>query len=268
MTDPMPVTGRTRLFGIVADPIAHVRTPEAVNAHLAQQGIDGILVPFHVAPADLPGFFATARGLRNLAGFVITVPHKTAAMELVDRLEAPGRMVGAINTVRREPDGRLTGTMFDGVGFVEGLKAEGLDPRGRRVCMAGAGGAANAIAFALAAAGVARLTIANRTRAKAEALAERVSASFPGVDVGAGPAVATGQDMIVNATSLGLAPGDALPFDVSTLTRGAVVAEIIMKPERTPLLAEAEARGCRTHYGRHMLDHQVRLMVGFMNGTS
>lgn len=264
----MPVTGHTRLFGIVADPIAQVRTPQVLNAHFERQGFDGILVPFHVAPPDLPAFVAAMRAMRNLGGFIVTVPHKTAMLELVDRVEDAGRLTGAINTVRREADGTLTGTMFDGVGFVAGLRAEGLDPRGRRVCMAGAGGAANAIAFALAEAGVARLTIANRTAAKAEELAARVRAACPGVAVAAGPAVAAGHDMLVNATSLGLADGDALPFDVSTLTAGTVVAEIIMKPARTPLLAAAEARGCPTHYGRHMLDHQVRLMADFLIGGS
>lgn len=264
----MEITGKTSIFAILADPIGHVRTPQVVNAHFAAAGYDGVLVPMNVAEEDLEATFIALRGMKNLGGVIITVPHKTRAAELVDELEPQGRLVGAINAIRRTPDGRLVGTMFDGIGFVAGLKAEGLNPKGLRVCMAGAGGAANAIAFALAEAGVARLTIANRTRAKAEALADRVRAAYPAVDVHAGDAVATGQDMIVNATSLGLKEDDALPFDVSTLTPETVVAEIIMKPVQTALLAAAEARGCRTHYGCHMLDQQVRLMASFVTGNA
>lgn len=258
------ITGRTRLFGIVADPVGHVRTPQVFNARFAALGADAVLVPFHVPAALLGAAFEGFRAMRNLGGVVVTVPHKTAAVALCDEVTEAARAVGAVNTVRRTPDGKLVGEIFDGEGFVAGLRAQGIEPAGRRVYLAGAGGAANAIAFSLARAGVARLTVANRTATRAEDLVSRVRAHFPGLAAGLGGRAPGDHDLVVNATSLGLAPEDPLPFDVEGLRPDQVVAEIIMKPEHTPLLVEAARRGCRVHLGRHMLDCQVELMARFM----
>ncbi|MFA7668146.1 MAG: shikimate dehydrogenase, partial [Burkholderiaceae bacterium] len=174
------------------------------------------------------------------------------------------RAIGAVNTIRRDPDGRLIGDMFDGTGFVAGLKKCGNDPAGRKVLLLGAGGAAAAIAHALAKAGVDALTIANRTHSKAQEMVERVAGSVPGVRVAAGDDDPSGYDMVVNATSLGMRPDDPLPLDVARLSPDTLVAEIIMKPEMTALLQQAQARGCPIHLGRHMLEEQAALMVGFM----
>jgi shikimate dehydrogenase len=258
------ISGRTRLYAIVADPVGHVRTPMVFNARFAARGQDAVLIPVHVAPAGLPAFFDAARVMRNLGGFVVTVPHKPASVALCDEVSELARAIGAVNTIRREADGRLCGDMFDGEGFLTGLRQEGIEPAGAAVYMSGAGGAANAIAFSLARAGVARLTLANRTRARAEELAARVRAHYPAVDVGVGSPDPTGHRLVVNATSLGLREGDPLPLDVERLTPDAIVAEIIMIPEQTRLLREAARRGCRVHLGRHMLDTQIELMARFM----
>jgi shikimate dehydrogenase len=153
--------------------------------------------------------------------------------------------------------------MFDGAGFVAGLRSQGHDPAGRRTLLVGAGGAAGAIAFALAEAGVASLTIANRTRSKAEEIVARVTRFFPDRPIRVGTADPTGHDIVINATSLGLKPGDPLPIDPALLTPSMIVAEIIMKPETTALLAAAKAKGCAVHYGRHMLDQQIALIARF-----
>jgi shikimate dehydrogenase len=197
-------------------------------------------------------------------GFIVTAPHKRAAVPLCDEVVGEGRLVGAINTVRRESDGRLVGDLFDGSGFVEGLRGVGWDPARRRIFLMGAGGAGNALAFALARAGVAALTLHNRTAAKAEDLAGRVKAAYPACDVRTGPRDARGHDIAVNATSVGLAPGDPPPFDVAMLPPSTLVAEVIMIPELTPLLAAARARGLQVQFGRHMLDCQVELMFRFL----
>jgi shikimate dehydrogenase len=258
------ITGRTRLYAIVADPVGHVRTPMVFNARFAAKGTDAVLVPLHVPPAGLPDLFRAARAMKNLGGLIVTVPHKSAAVALCDEVSDMARAIGAVNTIRREPDGRLLGEMFDGPGFLAGLRQEGIEPRGRSVLLSGAGGAANAIAFVLAQAGVARLTIANRTSARAEELAARVRRYAPTVEISAGPPDPTGHELVVNATSLGLKEEDALPLDVDRLTPGMIVAEIIMIPEQTKLLREAARRGCRVHLGRHMLDTQVELMARFI----
>ena len=120
------ITGRTRLFAIVADPIGHVRTPQVFNARFAARGTDAVLVPFHVDAAGLPEAFRAFRAMKNLGGLIVTVPHKTAAVALCDAVGETGRAVGAVNTIRREPDGRLVADMFDGEGFLAGLRAEGM----------------------------------------------------------------------------------------------------------------------------------------------
>ena len=262
------ITGRTWVFGILADPIHHVRTPQALNALMEKRGFDGVLAPFHVGAADLAAFVGALRLMRNLGGFIVTVPHKTAIVSLCDEVTESARRIGAVNAVRREADGRLIGEMLDGAGFVAGLRRSGIEPNGRSVYLAGAGGAANAIAFALAQAGVSRLTIANRTRPKAEDLVRRVAAFLPAAKVEIGSPDPSGHDLVVNATSLGLKDGDPPPLDADRLDGSQVVAEIIMQPETTALLAAAAACGCRVHPGKPMLTCQLDLMADFMGMRS
>jgi shikimate dehydrogenase len=195
---------------------------------------------------------------------VVTAPLKGPTAALCDVLEGSGRLAGAVNALRREPDGRLVGDLFDGLGFVAGLRAHGHGPDGKRVFIAGAGGAGTALAFALAGAGAAAITLHNRTRGKAEALAAQVRAAFPQCAVRVGSDDPRGHDIAVNATALGLAPGDPLPFDVDRLDPSILAAEVIMKPANTAMLERAAARGCRIHQGTHMLDGQAALLARFL----
>jgi len=265
MTD---ISGHTRIYGILADPVHHIRTPQRLNALMRERGHDGVMVPFHVGAEDLATVVAGLKCMKTFGGFVVTVPHKTAIVALCDEVSERVRLVGAANCVRREVDGRLVGEILDGLGFVAGLRREGFAPEGRRVLLLGAGGAANAIAFALAEAGIASLAIANRTRAKSEDLAQRLAQAFPQLPVTLDDADPAGHDIVVNGTSLGLAEGDPLPVDVSRLTDRQVVAEVIMQPRVTALLAAAEGQGCRIHYGAPMLECQLEMMADFMGMTS
>lgn len=264
----MLITGNTRLFAILADPIAQVRTPEVLNAYFAEHHVDGVLVPMHVPADKLAITLDAIRGMKNMGGCIITVPHKNAVAELCDVLGPTAKATGAVNTVRRLPDGRLYGDMFDGAGFVSGLISQGHDPKGKRVLLVGAGGASGAIAFALVQAGVGELVITNRTLSKAEEIATRIKSIVADAPVRAGDSNAQGYDIVVNATSLGMRPDDALPLDVNTIASSTLVAEIIMKPALTPLLDAAQQKGCTVHFGRHMLDEQVRLMAEFMLDTA
>lgn len=258
------ITGNTKLYGILADPIHHVKTPQVMNRLFAEQGHDGVLVPLHVQAEGLADAVRGLRRIQSLAGVIVTVPHKTVIPALCDDLTEQARMVGAVNCIRRDADGTLTGAILDGVGFVEGLRGAGHDPKGQRVILAGAGGAASAIAFALAEAGITALTIANRTEARARDLADRVSAAYPDVTLSTDATAVSQADIVVNATSLGMRSGDALPLDTSQLHDGQIVAEAIMDPAVTPLLAAAEKVGARTHPGLPMLQSQARLMAEFM----
>lgn len=257
------ITGTSRLYAIIGDPVGHVRTPMAFNAHFAEHGIDAVCVALQIERDDLRAGWQGLKALRNLDGFIVTAPHKAEAATLCERLTGDGEHVGVVNTVRREPDGSFTGTLLDGRGFVAGLRAHGHDPGGTRVFMAGAGGAGNALAFALANAGVSAITIHNRTRSRAEDLAARVQAAFPRCRARAGTSDASGHDIAVNATSLGLEPHDPLPFDLGTVAPDALVAEVIMMPSTTPLLRAAEASGHRVHRGTHMLEGQLGEMMSF-----
>ena len=257
------ITGTTRLYAIIGDPIAHVRTPISFNERFAAMGIDAVCVPILIPPAQFDVALAGMKAMPNLDGFIITAPHKSGVMRFCDAIEPGARLVGAVNTVRRDADGRYAGTMLDGHGFVAGLRVQGHDPAGKSVFIFGAGGAASAISFALAQAGVARITIRNRTLEHAAQLAARLQAAFPGLSAqpGDGP---HGHDIALNATPVGLEPGDPLPFPIAALSPGTLVAEVLMKPPTTALLAAAAAAGYNIHQGRHMLENQLGLMFDFL----
>jgi shikimate dehydrogenase len=192
------------------------------------------------------------------------MPHKSAIVPLLDEVAPEARDVGACNVVRRDAGGRLAGTMLDGEGFVAGLRRAGLDVAGKRVFLAGAGGAAAGIAFALAKHGAGSLSIHNRTLARAEALGARVRVAWPRLRVATAGPDPTGHDLVVNATSLGMRPGDPLPLDAAGLTPGMVAAEVVIAAEPTPFLAAAARRGCAVHPGLPMLEAQIELMLDFM----
>ena len=263
-TEPFHITGHTRFLAIVADPIHHVKTPQRINELLRAHRIDAVMVPMHVAADDLATVLNALRHVPNFSGCVVTVPHKTKALALCDEVSDEARQIGAVNVVHRLPDGRLRGGMLDGIGFVDGLRGAGISPAGLSVYLAGAGGAASAIAFSLAQAGVRHLTVANRSAEKAASLIERLLREYPALTASVGSSDPSGHDLVVNATSLGLRPGDALPLDVSKLSPTQTVAEIIMDPAETELLKAARARGCRVHEGAPMLACQIRLMAAFM----
>ena len=258
------VSGKTKLYGIVADPVGQVKAPEMMRKVFEQRGIDGVLMPMHVAPKDLPAFTHALRGIQNFGGMVVTVPHKTTIGVLCDEITAAARTVGAVNIVRRDPDGRLFGDILDGRGFVAGLRLHGIEPKGKKILLAGAGGAANAIAFALAEVGAAKLAVYNRSADKVRAMFARLAPIYPQLELVLGTRNPQGYDLVVNATSLGMASADPLPLDADLLSADQTVAEIIMAPVLTPLLAAAQAKGCRIQYGAPMLACQIELMADFM----
>jgi len=262
------ITGNTRIMATLAHPIHHVQAPQGINRLMRERGIDAVMMPLHVDPERLADAFQGLRAMRNFDGCVVTVPHKTAAPHLCDELTPAAARIDAVNVVRRLPDGRLLGGMLDGEGFVAGLRREGIEPQEKTAYLAGAGGAASAIAFALAEAGVGRLTIANRTPEKAQRLVVRLAPDFPAVKFVVGNDDPSGHDLVINATSLGLHEGDALPLDVNRLTPDQTAAEIIMQPVETPFLVAARDKGCRIQFGAPMLACQIELMAAFMRRES
>lgn len=257
------ITGATRVYAILGDPVAQVGSPAAFNRLFAARGHDAVMVALRVAAANLERVFAGLREIRSLDGLVFTIPHKIAMAALVDDLGANGRLVGAVNAARHDPEGRWVGDMFDGKGCVNALLASGRELGGRRVLQVGAGGVGRAIAFAFAGQGVARLTINDLDDARARDLARAVSAVFPGVAAEAGPARVRDHDTVVNCTPLGMARDDPPPVPTDDLEPGMLVVDVVVLDQPTPLLAAAEARGCHTQTGRQMLDGQVAEIARF-----
>jgi shikimate dehydrogenase len=262
----LEINGATRILAVVADPVVQARTPTLANTALRDRGLLGrwVLVPMHVSASGFAAFLAGVRTLQNFAGAVISMPHKVVASDFVDEMSDEARLVGAVNVIRRTPEGRLIGTILDGQGFVAGLARAGHEVSGARVLLLGAGGAAAAIAFALARGGCASLCIQNRRAEAAAALARRVQAAFPAVQLSTTDLPSAGYDIAINATPLGMRPLDDLPMPISTLERCELVAECVLAPERTPLLDAAHARGKQVHRGIVMLEEQVELMLTFM----
>lgn len=259
----MEITGKSRIMFILADPVGHVRAPAVLNAYFSSIGVDLAASPLHVAPADLPKVLDAIRSMKNVIGFGVTIPHKIAILDHLDEITEEARQIGAVNFVRKNADGSLTGTNTDGTGFVTGLQKNGVDPAGKRVLQLGAGGAGRAVAFALARAGVSTLRIENRDPARAQNLAAAVAKAFPATEVSAGPATGQDFDILVNTKSLGMKPDDPLTFDAGLIAKTPVSAEVIMMPPITKLLAEAERSGQKAVPGKAMLDAQMQLVAEF-----
>ncbi|MFN8600326.1 MAG: shikimate dehydrogenase [Candidatus Binatia bacterium] len=260
------ITGRTRLLGLIADPLVEARSPSLANAALARRGraSEFVLLPLQVAAGDLATVVTGLRRVGTFAGTIVSMPHKETIVPLLDELTPEARLVGAVNAVRRDADGRLAGTTLDGEGFVAGLAAAGHDVAGKRVLLCGAGGAGAAIAFALVKHGCASLAIENRTRLRAELLATRIADVFPYAEVTIGHRPGAAYDVAVNATSLGMHDGDPLPLTEAMIDAAALVAECVVTRDVTPLLAAARARDRAIHGGLAMLDAQIELLLDFM----
>ncbi|SEB24919.1 shikimate dehydrogenase [Variovorax sp. YR216] len=253
----MPITGSTRVFYILGDPVAQVRAPEVYNQLFQQHGVDAVLVPLKLPAAALPGFLAHGMSAENVGGFWATIPHKPALADILKPTDPVAAIAGAVNAVKRHPDGRLEAALFDGIGFVKGLDHFGIDVKGRRVLVVGAGGGGQAVAAAVAQRAPATLAIHNRSPERAQSLVERLQPLAGGAAVVAGSADPAGFDLVVNCTSLGLKPDDALPFDPARVDADAAVLDILMTREPTPLLRACRARGLRAEAGFEMLVQQI-----------
>lgn len=262
----MEIDGRTRVIVHLAYPSAHLRTPAFFNPLMERQGRNAVLVPWQVKPDNLSQVWETLRLCESVAGVIVTIPHKTAVAGLCDALEGAARFLNVANVARRTGDGHFIGRMYDGPGYLRGLRSQGHQVAGRKVLLLGAGGAATGIAHSLMEEGVAALTIANRTRPRAATLAKALNREFRTGIAMAGDAVGGDHDIVINATSVGLKADDPLPIDPQTIRPDALVGEVIMQPDVTPLLQAAQGRGCRIHKGKHMIIGQTELLADFLLG--
>jgi shikimate dehydrogenase len=259
------ITGATRLIGIVGDPVVQVRSPELYNPRLAKAGANAVLIPLHVPAATFERTMPALQQLGNLAGLIFTVPFKERAAAFSDEILPTGQQVGAVNAMRRAPDGRWIADMFDGAGLVRALAGIGAPPAGKRILLIGAGGAGRAIAMSLARAGTAALTLCDLDAAKLAQLASDVRRFYPDCTVTASePAVAAGHEIVVNATPVGMSPGDGLPIPIGPLDPGCTIFDIVPKPDVTPLMAYGLEAGCKVGGGRLMVDGQADAVLEFL----
>ncbi len=264
-----PLSGKTRFYGLFADPVEHVQAPAVLNDLFDRRGVDAIFLPLHVTAENLAATVAGMRHLRNFAGYGVGIPHKPMAARLCDELLPNATACGVVNNIRVDVHGRWIGETLDGVGMVRAITAQRALDANARVLLVGAGGVGRAIAVALALAGIGSLAIANRTLAKAEDLAHTVQQAAPACAVEAGNAFDPAPfDIVINATVLGLNGQGPLPVDVSRISATALVAEVVMVPELTPLLQAAQTRGLGIIPGREMLTQQLEAIADFFGITA
>ena len=247
------------LAGVMGWPVAHSRSPKIHNHWISQLGLQGAYVLLPVDPVHLP---VALKGLAALgfAGCNVTIPHKVAAMHLVDRVDPVARRMGAINTIVVQPDGSLCGFNNDGYGYIQSLLDAHPDWKADAgpLTVLGAGGGARAVVVSLAERGAREIRVCNRSLEKAQALAQEFGAPLRAVPWQDRHDALADATLLVNTTNQGMAGQSALDLSLEQLPNHAVVSDLVYVPLETPLLATARARGNRTVGGLGMVLHQAR----------
>lgn len=256
------ITGRTRLAGIIGRPVEQSLSPAMHNAAYEAVALEWVYLPLPVADeADLARVVSAIRVL-PFVGFNITMPYKEVMLDLCDEVAMLARMAGAVNTVHCV-EGRLIGYNTDGRGLIDALAAEvGYQPAGTNVAIVGAGGAAGSALVSLVLGKARQVVLVNRTHERAQALAERIRShareteiGVAGIDQGADEAVREA-DLVINATPLGMQEDDPSPVPKEWMRAGQIVADMIYRPEPTPLVRAARAAGATAVDGLGMLVSQ------------
>lgn len=263
------ITGKTRIYGLIGDPVEHSLSPLMHNAAFKELNLNCVYLPFHVRRKELP---RAVKGLQSLgiSGFNVTIPHKISMVKYLDEVEKEAASIGAINTVASR-NGKLIGYNTDGAGAYRALRAAGSDPRDQRIMILGAGGAARAVAFHLAP--VSRsLVILNRTREKAVSLAlELHRAGWNVSGRGLTPQTLSEEvpesNILINTTSLGMYPRvDETPVDRDLIHPKMAVFDIVYNPPQTKLLRAAREAGAKVVGGLQMLVYQGVLAFEIWTG--
>lgn len=255
------ISGHTGLLALIGSPVGHSGSPGMYNYSFARLGLDYAYMAFDIKAEEVADAIAAMKTLK-MRGCNVTMPCKTEVVKYMDELSPAARIIGAVNTIVND-GGKLTGYMTDGEGFINNLKDHGIDVAGKKVVIAGSGGAATAIQVQCALDGVRELTIFNRTVSKARETAEKIKKAVPTcavnvydiADVDAMTEEIRTGEIFINATSVGMKPMDeeSVVKDVSAFYPGLVVADAVYNPEETKLLREAKEAGCICVSGKGML---------------
>lgn len=256
------ISGATRIYPIIGDPIAQVKSPAGMTASFAGHNRDAVVVPIHVAPQDVDAFIDAAGKVQNIDGIIVTIPHKFASLAHCRTATERARIIGSVNVLRRNEDGSWHGENFDGLGMVGGIRSQGGEPKGKRCLLVGAGGAGMAIAEALLNEGVSELAVHDVDIARRDRLVARMR-EHHGSRAHAGSDDPRGFELVVNATPMGMKPDDPYPVRVDRLSPDTFVGCVITVPAVSPWVAAARAAGCRGSVGTDMYKAEQQLMIDF-----
>ena len=262
------ISGKTTVIAHLGYPTEAFKAPMIYNPWFDHAGIDAVVIPMGVKVDDYAAFLRPLFTMTNLRGALVTMPHKVSTVAMLDEVTPTARIAGACNAILKRPDGSLLGDMFDGAGFVRGVARKGKAVAGARALVVGAGGVGSAIAASLAAAGIAGIGLFDAHGTAADALGNRLKEHYPKLAVRTGSNDPEGYDVVVNATPLGMKPGDPLPVDVAKIAPNTFVGEVVMKEEYTPLLRAAMEKGCPIQVGTDMLFEQIPAYLEFFGFKS
>ncbi|MEH6974281.1 MULTISPECIES: shikimate dehydrogenase [unclassified Bacillus (in: firmicutes)] len=253
------------IYGLIGNPVAHSMSPDIHNAALKDLSLDGYYHAFRVESDDLEDAVKGMRAL-GIQGFNVTVPHKVEIMKYLDRIDESAKVLGAVNTVRREKE-QLVGYNTDGEGFLKSLKQSLDQPVSElSILIIGAGGAARAIFTTLAAEKPKRLDVANRTPEKAEAFV-RLYDGTKAMSLSEAEGDLSVYDVLIQTTSVGMHPNvDDVPLSLARAKETCLVCDIIYNPLKTVLLKEAEAKALKTLNGVGMFIGQAALSFELWTG--
>jgi shikimate dehydrogenase len=257
------ITGNTSFIAHIGYPTFTFKSPMIYNPYFESIGVDTVVMPFACEAADYPNFLKSVFKMKNIKGALITMPHKIATLGLLDRLSPAVKIAGACNAVRLNAEGELEGDLFDGEGFVRGLKHKGFSPSGSVALVVGSGGVGSAIAASLAQAKVETLRLFDVNEQASQSLGRRLLEHYPHLKVITGSNDPGGCDLVVNATPMGMRADDPLPVDVTKLSDNCFVGEVVLSNELPAFLKAASARGCRIQVGSDMLFEQIPAYLEF-----
>jgi shikimate dehydrogenase len=250
---------RFLLAGVMGDPVMHSRSPKLHNYWLAKYGLTGIYVPLAITAANLRAALRALSAL-GFSGCNLTIPHKEAALDIVDKLDPLARRIGAVNCVVVAPDGSLEGRNHDGFGYIESVREAQPEWRADTgpIVVIGAGGGARAVLVSLIDQGAREIRLVNRTLTRGKALAGDLGGPITALAWEERGAALEGAAMLINATNQGMLGERPLDLALDRLPVRAFVSDIVYIPRETALLAAARRRGNATVNGLGMLLHQAR----------
>ena len=257
------VNGKTRVYGIVGDPIEQVRSPEMVTWEMQKRDHNAVLIPMHIARDEFDTVMPQIMRMRNLDGLIFTIPFKAQAIALAKTLGPQASQIGAINALKKHSNGAWSGEIFDGMGCVEAFKQRGITLQDKRLQLIGLGGAGSAICVALAYEKPKLLRLFDINAQTTERMAKMVNTISPQTVVEVGLPLAEGIDILLNASPVGMLSDARLPLAVEQFKKELIVFDAIVMPENTPLLSLAQDCGCQVVRGREMMLGQISKIVDY-----